>query len=154
MSLYESLPDDQDGPPVAYPHMVGHDPAPDNLAQVSAVLRRLESPNNDMEGFRKGASYALWQLRELAGDAACREEIVSQGGLGAMIQVPVCPPSSAVQHLFCILSKSMRTCTASLLYIASAQSGQWELRATIGTEHAVLFVDSHGAEACESTRWP
>ena len=98
MSLYESLPDDHDGPPVAYPHMVGHDPAPDNLAQVSAVLRRLESPNNDMEGFRKGASYAVWQLRELAGDAACREEIVSQGGLGVMIQVhfaeeapPLCP---------------------------------------------------------------
>lgn len=87
MSLYESLPDDHDGPPVAYPHMVGHDPAPDNLAQVSAVLRRLESPNNDMEGFRKGASYAVWQLRELAGDAACREEIVSQGGLGVMIEV-------------------------------------------------------------------
>ncbi|KAK9825220.1 hypothetical protein WJX74_001095 [Apatococcus lobatus] len=87
MSLYESLPDDHDGPPVAYPHMVGHDPAPDNLAQVSAVLRRLESPNNDLDGFHKGASYALWQLRELAGDAACREEIVSQGGLAAMIRI-------------------------------------------------------------------
>ena len=98
MSVYESIADDQEGPPVAYPHMVGHDPAPDNLAQVSAVLRRLESPNNDLEGFRKGASYAVWQLRELAGDAACREEIVAQGGLGVMIQV--CYPSST--HMFAL----------------------------------------------------
>lgn len=57
--------------PAHYPELFSMG-APTKISLVQDLLLRLDGASWSIEAFRRGSSYLVWQLREMALDASCR----------------------------------------------------------------------------------